>query len=163
MSRVFFPTSLAQRLLDVRTDSPDSTAPREASSAKKRFALATVLAGLWVAGLGVLSFLSANPITLNREQVLSATDVLTAVVEEPRAETVRVEKSWKGAVSEDQLALSNLSATKTAAGDRLLIPVSKSRDGWRVTLSKLPNEPPLVYPATPESETQLRQLLKAKR
>lgn len=122
-----------------------------------------MLAGLWVAGLGVLSFLSANPITLNRDQVLSATDVLTVVVEDPKAETVRVEKSWKGAVSEDQLALSNLSATKTAAGDRLLIPVSKSRDGWRVTLSKLPNEPPLVYPATPESETQLRQLLKAKR
>ena len=95
MSRVFFPTSLAQRLLDVRTDSPDSTAPREASSAKKRFALATVLAGLWVAGLGVLSFLSANPITLNRDQVLSATDVLTVVVEDPKAETVRVEKSWK--------------------------------------------------------------------
>ena len=94
MNGVFFPTSLAQRLLDVRTDSPDSTAPREASSARKRFALVAVFAGLWLIGLGVLSFLSANPITLNREQVLSATDVLTAVVEDPKAETVRVEKSW---------------------------------------------------------------------
>lgn len=147
----------------MRTDSPDSTAPREASSARQRFALAAAFAGLWLIGLGVLSFLSANPITLNREQVLSATDVLTAVVEEPRAETVRVEKSWKGAVSEDRLALSNLQATNPRAGDRLLIPVSRSRGGWRVTLSKLPNEPPLVYPATAESEGQLRQLLKAGR
>ena len=147
----------------MRTDSPDSTAPREASSARQWFALVAILASLWLIGLGVLSFLSANPITLNREQVLSATDVLTAVIEEPKAETVRVEKSWKGAVFEDHLALSNLNATKTAAGDRLLIPVSRSRGGWRVTLSKLPNEPPLVYPATPESEGQLRQLLKAGR
>ena len=145
----------------MRTDSPDSTAPREASSARQRFALAAVFAGLWLIGLGVLSFLSANPITLNRDQVLSATDVLTAVVEDPKAETVHVEKSWKGAVSDDHLALSNLHATKPAAGDRLLIPVSRSRGGWRVTLSKLPNEPPLVYPATPESEGQLRKLLKA--
>ncbi len=147
----------------MRTDSPDSTAPREASAAGKRFALAAVFAGLWLIGLGVLSILSANPITLNRDQILSATDVLTAVIQDPKAKTVRVEKSWKGAVSEDHLALSNLSAAKPVAGDRLLIPVSRSRDGWRVTLSKLPNEPPLVYPATPESEGQLRQLLKAGR
>lgn len=163
MNRAFFPTSLAQRLLDVRTDSPDSTAPREASSAKKRFALAAVLAGLWVTGLGVLSFLSANPITLNRDQVLSATDVLTAVVEDPKTETVRVEKSWRGTASDERLVLSNLHRVKPAAGDRLLIPVTKSREGWRITLSRLPNEPPLVYPATSESEGQLRQLLKAKR
>ena len=147
----------------MRTDSPDSTAPREASSARQRFALAAAFAGLWLIGLGVLSILTANPITLNRDQVLSATDVLTAVVEDAKAGSVRVEKSWRGAVSEDHLALSNLSATKPAAGDRLLIPVSRSRGGWRVTLSKLSNEPPLVYPATPESEGQLRQLLKAGR
>ena len=86
-----------------------------------------------------------------------------SMVEDPKTETVRVEKSWKEAVSGARLTLSNLHATNSAAGDRLLIPVSRSRDGWRVTLSKLPNEPPLVYPATPESEGQLRKLLKAER
>ncbi|MBC7815712.1 MAG: hypothetical protein IAG10_02305 [Planctomycetaceae bacterium] len=147
----------------MRTDSPDSTAPREASSARKRFTLAATFAGLWLIGLGVLSFLTANPITLNREQVRSATDVLTAVVEDANAGTVRVEKSWKDVVSETRLTLPNLIAANPAAGDRFLIPVSRSRDGWRVTLSMLPDEPPLIYPATPESETQLRQLLKAGR
>lgn len=147
----------------MRTDSPDSTALCEASPARKRFALAAVFAGLWLISLSVFSILTANPITLNREQVLIATDVLTAVVEDAKAGTVRVEKSWQEQVSETRLTLSNLHATRPATGDRLLIPVSRSRDGWRVTLSKLPNEPPLVYPATPESETQLRQLLKAGR
>jgi hypothetical protein len=147
----------------VRTDSPDSIAPREATSARRWFALAAVFASLWVCGLGVFSLLTANPITLNREQVLSATDVLTAVVKELDAGTVRVEKSWKGAVTEDHLALTNLDAINTAVGERLLIPVSRSRNGWRVTLSKLPNEPPLVYPATPDSEKQLQVLLNAGR
>ncbi len=147
----------------MRTDSPNSIAPREASSAKKRFTLASVFAGLWLFGLGVLSFLTANPTTLNRDQILSATDVVTAVVEDPKAETIRVEKSWRGAISDEQLVLSNLHGVKPAKGDRLLIPVTKSRDGWRITLSRLPNEPPLVYPVTPESEGQLRQLLKAGR
>lgn len=163
MSRAFFPTFFAQRLLDVRTDSPDSTAPREASSARQRFALVAAFAGLWLLGLAALALLTANPITLNREQILAATDVLTVVVEDSQAGTVRVEKSWKDAVSEDRLTLSNLHAASAAAGHRLLVPVSRSRDGWRVTLSKLPNEPPLVYPATEESERQLQQLLKTGR
>lgn len=147
----------------MRTDSPDSIAPREALSAKKRFALVAAFAGLWLIGLGTLSYLTANPVTLNREQIRSATDVLTAMVEDAKAGTVRVEKSWKEAVSESRLALPNLSAANPAAGDRFLIPVSRSRDGWRVTRSKLPQEPPLIYPATQESETQLQQMLKAGR
>jgi hypothetical protein len=147
----------------VRTDAPDSTALREATSARQQFTLAAVVAATWLIGLGGLSFQSANPVTINCEQVLSATDVLTAVVDDAKAGTVRIEKSWKGMVSDDRLVLSNLPAAKVLARDRLLIPVSKARSGWQVTHSRLPNEPPLVYPATAESEGQLRQLLKAGR
>lgn len=125
--------------------------------------LVAALASLWLIGLGVLSYLTANPITLNREQVLSATDVLTAVVEDAKTGTIRVEKSWKDDISEARLTLPNLNAAKPVVGDRYLIPVSRRRGGWQVTLSKLPNEPPLIYPATPESDMQLRQLLKADR
>lgn len=147
----------------MRMDAPDSTDSPEASVARMRFALAAAFAGMWLIGLSVFSILTANPVTLNREQVLSAADVLTVIVEDANAGTVRVEKSWQEVVSEPQLTLPNLPATRPATGDRLLIPVSRTRGGWRVTLSKLPNEPPLVYPVTPDSETQLKQLLKAGR
>ncbi len=142
----------------VRTDSPD-TAFHTVSHVRRWFVLAACLAGLWVLGLGVLSFLTANPVTLNRDQILEATDVVTAVVIVAEYR-VRIEKSWKDVVHEDELELVNLIETRSSFGDRLLIPVTSSRKGWQVTLSKLPGEPPLVYPATEESERQLRQLLK---
>ena len=147
----------------MRTDSPDSNDRLRASSAVKRFTLAVAFASLWLIAIGTLSFLTANPVTLNLEQIHSAYDVLTAVVEDAKAGTIRVEKSWKAAVSEDRLVLPNLNAENPTSGNQFLIPVTKSQDGWRVTRSKLPGEPPLIYPATPESEAQLRQLLKTGR
>ena len=71
-----------------------------------------------------------------------------------------MEKSWKSEVRDEQLTLSNLREAKPAVRQRLLIPVTFTRQKWTVTSSKLPGEPPLVYPATEESERQLRHLLK---
>lgn len=146
----------------VRTDSPD-TAFHTVSHVRRWFVLAASLVSLWVLGLGVLSFLTANPVTLNRDQILEATDVLTAVVDGAKDGRVRVEKSWKGTVTDEQLSLSNLSETKPAARQRLLIPVTFARPQWLITPSKLPREPPLIYPATERSERQLRHLLKHRR
>lgn len=147
----------------VRTDSLDNLALGGTSKAGRWFALAAGLAGLWIIGLGILSMLTANPVTLNRDQILEATDVLIAVVEEVRTGQIRVEKSWKDAVHDEQLTLPNLRETKPDAGQRLLIPVTFVRPSWQVTPSKLPREPPLVYPASEESERQLRHLLKTGR
>ncbi len=147
----------------VRTDSPDIASRRTMPHVRQWFALAASLVGLWVIGLGVLSLLTANPVTLNRDQILEATDVLTAVVEDVEVGRVGVDKSWKNAVRDEQLTLINLRETKPASRQRLLIPVTLTSKGWQITPSKLPHEPPLVYPATEESERQLRHLLKAGR
>ncbi|TXT30185.1 MAG: hypothetical protein FD138_2321 [Planctomycetota bacterium] len=144
----------------VRTDSPQDAAAQNATRVWRWFVLVVSLTGLWIVGVGALSLLTANPVTLNRDQILESTDVVTAVVKDANHGDVRVEKSWKDVVQEDELELSNLRETSPSVGARLLIPVSSSRKGWRVTLSKLPGEPPLVYPVTEESERQLRQLLK---
>lgn len=146
----------------VRTDSPD-TAFHTVSHVRRWFVLAASFTGLWVLGLGVLSFLTANPVTLNRDQILEATDVLTAVIDDAKDGHVRVEKSWKGKVFDERLTLSNLSETNPVANQRLLIPVTFAPPNWLVTPSKLPREPPLVYPVTEESERQLRHLLKNRR
>ena len=147
----------------VRTDSPDTASLRTVSHVRRWFALLAGLVGLWVIGLGVLSFQTANPITLNRDQILEATDVLTAVVVDVRTGQIRVEHSWKNTFREKQLALNNLHETKPAPNQRLLIPVTSLRQRWQVTPSKLPREPSLVYPVTEESERQLRHLLKTGR
>lgn len=147
----------------VRMDSPVTASVRSVSHIRNWFVLAASLAGLWVIGVGVLSLLTANPVTLNRDQVLESTDVLTAVVEDIPSGQVRVEKSWKNAVHDEQLTLSNLRETKPTSQQHLLIPVSLGRQGWQVTPLKLPHEPPLVYPVTEESERQLRHLLKTGR
>lgn len=144
----------------VRMDSPDTSSFRTALYVRRWFALAASLVGLWVFGLGVLSFLTANPVTLNRDQILESTDVLTAVVEDANDGQIRVEKSWKDVIHEDKLTLFNLRETNPSVGERLLIPVTSAQKGWRVTRSKLPHEPPLIYPVTEESERQLRHLLK---
>lgn len=142
----------------MRTDSPD-TPPPPAARTSRRFVFAVSLAVLWVILLGTLSLLTANPVTLNRDQILNATDVLTAVVQDDYGQ-VRVEKSWKGVVQENEIELSNLRYSHPTVGDRLLIPVTTARDGWRVALSNLPDQPPLVYPVNEESERQLLHLLK---
>lgn len=144
----------------VRTDSPDTISVGKTSLVRRWFVLAASLVVLWVIGLGVLSILTANPVTLNRDQILESDDVITALVEDAKGGHVRVEKSWKSDVSEEQLTLTNLGEAKAGSRERLLIPVSRSRRGWQVTPTKLPNEPPLVYPDSEESERQLRQLLK---
>ena len=147
----------------VRTDSPQDDTRQDQSRTRRRFVLAASLVCLWCIGLGALSLLTANPITLNRDQILGSVDVVTAVVEDPRSGQVRVEKSWKDIVHDKHLTLSNLSQLQLTANERLLIPVIRVPRSWQVAPSKLPHEPPLVYPATEESERQLRQLLKTGR
>ena len=149
--------------LVVRTDSPQDAVPQIVSRSRRWFVLVASLTGLWFVGLGVLSLLTANPVTLNRDQILESADVLTAVVEDPRAGRVRIEKSWKGFVEQEHLDLANLSELKVSANERLLIPVTRAARHWQVTQSKLPGYPPLVYPVTEESERQLRHLLKTGR
>lgn len=142
----------------MRMDSPDRPAP-PTTQVRRRFVLAASFAALWVVVLGTLSLLTANPVTLNRDQILNATDVLTAVVQDDDG-LVRVEKSWKDVVQENEIELPNLHYCRPAVGDRLLIPVTTARDSWRVALSNLPDQPPLVYPVNEESERQLLHLLK---
>lgn len=144
----------------VRTDAPDTASNGRGTKARRRFVLATGLAAMWLIGLGVLSFTTANPVTLNRDQIREADDVMTAVVDDAATGRVRVETAWKNLARDEQLTLPNLVASKSTPGQRLLIPVRRTKTGWQVMPSKLPKEPPLVYPVNDESERQLRLLLK---
>jgi len=121
------------------------------------------LTAVWLIVLLSLSITTANPATLNLDQVLESTDVLTAVVENPQTGTVRVQKTWKEEVTETELVLANLGLTGAAAGKLILIPVVKRGRIWVVTPTKLPGNPPLVYPATAKTARQLQGILQTGR
>jgi hypothetical protein len=115
----------------------------------------------WLVVLSLLSFFTANPVTLNRDQIRESADVLTAVVENPATGNVRVLHAWKQRVAEKTLALPNLKSTEaeSGSGQTYLIPISRAGDEWIVTPSKLPQHLPLIYPAKPEAERQLKSIL----
>ena len=149
----------------MRTDAPDtahaaaSCSDAPSPKARWRYQLAVALIIAWLVALSLLSYFTANPVTLNRDQILESADVLTAVVENPAAGNVRVLHAWKQRADKKTLALPNLKSTEAVSGETCLIPISGAGDEWIVTPSKLPQHPPLIYPATPDAERQLKSIL----
>ena len=149
----------------MRTDAPDpahievTCADAASSKARWRFRLAVALIIAWLVMLGLLSFFTANPVTLNRDQIRESADVLTAIVENPATGNVRVLHAWKQRFDEKTLVLPNLKSTEAVSGETYLIPISRAGEEWMVTPSKLPQNMPLVYPATTDAERQLKGIL----
>ena len=127
--------------------------------ALRRWWRAVIVALFWLLALTILAVWTANPVTLNRVQILEADAVLKVTVEDWSAGRMRVNKSWRQPIAEEPIQIRELPRDSQPAGTRLLIPVTRQRDHWIVTPSRLPNAPPLVYPATPEAERQLQSLL----
>ena len=136
----------------------------EAQQIDHRFALrrwwrAVIVTLFWLLALAILAVWTANPVTLNRVQILEADAVLKVAVEDWATGRMRVDKSWKQPIDDKQIQITELPRDSQLAGTVLLIPITHQRGRWIVTPSLLPNGAPLVYPATPESERQLQSLL----
>ncbi len=150
----------------MRTDSLLTSVPQiDARLPLRRLKITITLVLIWLLGLGLLAALTANPVTLNRDQIAESVVVVTAEVEDANAGVVRVRKVWKNpAWNSEKLTLRNLAETGATNGQILLIPVTaEDGDSYVVTPSKLPGHSPLVYPLTAESEQQLQSLLKTGR
>lgn len=140
----------------------------EAQRIDQRFALrrwwrAVIVAMFWLFALSVLAVWTANPVTLNRVQILEADEVLKVLVDDWPAGRMHIKKSWKRQITAEQIQITGLPTDSQSAGTMLLIPVTRRRDQWVVTPSPLPNGLPLIYPATPEAERQLQSLLETGR
>lgn len=129
-------------------------------TAPGRLAAALLVAGLWILALAVLAAFTANPVTINAQQILRSDYVVTAPFPAPLAEKLVSEKEWKRGGGLGSLRVENLSEIPATPGRRYIIPLKHSTGGaYRVTSAPLPDNPPLIYPATPEAERQLRDLL----
>jgi len=126
-----------------------------------RYGAGIVLA-VWVLSLAVMAVISANPVTLNRDQIAHSSFLVTAKVIDRSLGTVDILKEWRrrAAVPSQSVTLSNLDQTGVRNGETYLMPLSKRPDGTlMVTETRMANGRPLVYPDGDESRKLLTDLL----
>ncbi len=136
-----------------------------------------LLGAVWVVLLAALLTLTANPLVVNRTQILNADTVVVATWTVP-GKSLTIDRVLKGTSPSQPLAAPDewpVTAPKTG---QQVLPLSRTeRQGWRITSGELPNpqsgknfDPtrppaypskvrPSVYPATPDVEQQIEQLL----
>jgi hypothetical protein len=131
------------------------------------FIAAAVVAALWWTGLLSLAVFTANPVVLNRVQIVQADFVVEAVVVDRKSGAVDVIREWHSPIRHDRLSIEGLSEARPPNGAAYLIPVSKREDGFVVTRGRLsaPHvEPevltlPYIYPTSPAAVERLETLL----
>jgi hypothetical protein len=136
--------------------------PSDAPSRPRRgpFVCAAALTVVWCAILIVMAWRTANPVSLNRDQILRADLVVTGTVEsEPAIGEVSVTREWKKNGLKGTIHVENLEDAKARRGATYLIPLSPSSAGYRVTEARLDNSAPHIYPATRAAIEQLEAIL----
>jgi len=119
-----------------------------------------VLAAAWMVSLLVLAHYTANPVVLNREQILESPYVVTGtVLGDPASGKISVEREWKRQALSGTITVANLSATGAKTGVTCIIPLSKPDELLQVTEVPNSNGTPLIYPATPAALEQLKAIV----
>jgi hypothetical protein len=138
---------------------PQPEAPASRPS-RAPLVFAGTLTVIWCAILIGMALLTANPVTLNRDQILRADLVIIGTVEsEPAQGEVSVSREWKKNGLKGKIHVENLEEAKIRRGATYLMPLSHATTGYRVTEARLANSAPLVYPETPVAIEQLEEIL----
>jgi hypothetical protein len=121
---------------------------------------AALLAAAWMVSLLVLAHYTANPVMLNREQILESPYVVTGiVVGNPASGRISVEREWKKQALTGTITVANLTATGAKTGDTYIIPLYKPDESLHVTEAPNSNGTPLIYPASPAALDQLKAIV----
>jgi len=143
---------------------PSTAAPNARATARRRLVAAGALAALWVVAIVILALLTANPVTLNREQILQSDLVVIGRFDPQKPSRLIVDESWNRESELAEIDVENHAATRARAGKSYVVPLTKTSAGrFKVTESLLPNSAPLIYPAGDEALEQLRALLPPQR
>jgi hypothetical protein len=159
------PAQSAARVAPGADRPPEFSTPQSSltpTAANRRRAIAALMAVAWCAALAWLALATANPITLNRRQILDADIVITARIEDRAAGKCRVAERWTGAAVPDELVVSGLKETAARGDGGWILPLKEARGGYEVLASALPSRARLVYPATPDAVRQLRELVEGR-
>ncbi|MBL8851510.1 MAG: hypothetical protein JNG89_17635 [Planctomycetaceae bacterium] len=145
----------ARPTIDSPTDSP-AASPSVSVAAHTAIA---IIAIAWCAALTWLVLATANPVTLNRRQILDADAVVTAQLVDPATGTCRIVRQWNGPMLPNEIVVAYLDETAVRAGGDWILPLVKIGDQPEVLASSLRSHARFVYPATPEVLEQLDAIL----
>ena len=118
-----------------------------------------VIAAIWWAALSLLTFTSANPTTVNREQVLASDVVVQATVQDVAAGKVTVTRRWKDDAVKQHIVVSGLQSFEVQQGDEIVLPLTGDNDGtFKLTQLKR-SQQTYIYPAAAEVFEQLDTII----
>jgi hypothetical protein len=140
---------------------PDEPAPAGRPS-RGWLLLAATAAAAWFAFLVALAVLTANPVTVDREQLLDSDAVVAATptASAARSVTLRVEKTLAGLNVPDTLRAETDEPQRLTAGRRYIVPLRRTADGYAVTPApRSLKYAPLVYPATDDALRAAEKIL----
>ncbi|HWL08014.1 MAG TPA: hypothetical protein VNQ76_06410 [Planctomicrobium sp.] len=123
------------------------------------------LAMAWGLVLLLLTLFTANPVTLNRGQILESQWVIVGKVT-GADKVVKSDPAHWPFQDRDEIRIDNLKDTGALIGEIYLIPLIPliGKEGlvpgsYLVTPTRLPEFPPLIYPMSPDAEQQLQKII----
>ena len=123
-------------------------------------AAACSLAAAWWIALAAMAFWTANPETLNRDQIHRARYVVTATISNLDDGSVRVLTEWKQGRTLGTIRVADLSQTGADSKGTYLLPLLEASSGlYRVAPTPPPMRAPLIYSVTPDTLEQLHAIL----
>lgn len=113
--------------------------------------------GLWLSCLLGLTLTTANPVTLNRQQVLSSNYIVEGRFDS-QSSNFLVDRAYPDGASQGKLKFANHLDLRFDPEETYLVPVVISENQELVTPSPMKGIP-LIYPANVEAKKQLDSLL----
>lgn len=165
------PTSTARDTTPTDSKSNESALPPAPARApgivpltRTQLSLVVALAVGWFIALAALAWWTANPITLNRQQIADSDLVIVGTVENAKTGTVTVDRKWKRDIADQKITIGNLSRVQVKDGEQYLFPLRVTDIPTYVLTPLVDVEtPPLVYPSTPAAIEQLEHILGAQK
>jgi hypothetical protein len=129
----------------------------------------------WIAWLAGLAVETANPVSLNRAQILAADVVVEGRWLDRTRSRLEVHRVWKRPTMPREITIRELPALAVPREGPILLPLTRiGRTDYRLTNGEIPNPPgfggpersaeskvrPMGYPATEDSIRELEQVLR---
>jgi hypothetical protein len=132
-------------------------------TAQSRLALTLVAAAtaLWVLALAVMAITTSNPTMISHDQLLKSDAVVIGRLAGETRDRLRIEQVLKGDLAaEDEVTVVNWSdVAALPAGPEYLVPLTRFRQNYIVTILKEQRASPLIYRATPETIGEVKRIL----
>lgn len=132
-------------------------------TARQRLALilASIATALWILALALMTVLTSNPALLSHDQLLRSDAVVIGHPVAGAPDRLRIERVLAGDLTpDDEITIVNWGGVAAhPAGPAYLVPLTRVRQNYAVTVLDGQRVAPLIYPAVPETIGEVKQIL----